>query len=142
MPAFGAGDNDLSLARRHAAYGFAVGAGEVFVFLVHPLLLAAAELPLDGPPDLLQKGGVLRPTLFQIAGEYPEQRPQHHHRGNKADNAGYDTVLFYQHTDQVQHDGRPDDAQPQLICSIAAIHEPAQSIAQTLKETHNSASIS
>ena len=140
--AFGTGNDDLSLACRHTAYGSASGAGEVLVLLVHPLLPAAAELPLDRPPDLLQKSGVLRPALFQIPGKDPKQRPQHQHCGDKADDAGQERDLFRQHPYDIQQDRAPDGTQTQLIGAVAAIHEPAQSVAQTLKETHNSASIS
>ena len=50
--ALGAGDDDLSLARRNAADGFAVFTGEVFVVLVSMAGLGVSTLILHAPPPV------------------------------------------------------------------------------------------
>lgn len=50
--ALGAGDDDLALAAGHAAHGAAVGAGEIFVFLVHAAHPAVSGAAAEGVIDL------------------------------------------------------------------------------------------
>ena len=120
--ALGTRDDDLALALGHAAHRAALGAGEVLVLLVHPLLLISGGAALDGPPHLLQKAGVLCPPLLQAAGKHAVHSDDQQHRGQKADDQMH-CLLFDEHVGHIQQQGRPDGGQAQLICAVAAIHK-------------------
>ena len=120
--ALGTRDDDLALALGHAAHRAALGAGEVLVLLVHPLLLISGGAALDGPPYLLQKAGVLCPPLLQAAGKHAVHGDDQQHRGQKADDQMH-CLLFDEHVGHIQQQGRPDGGQAQLICAVAAIHK-------------------
>jgi hypothetical protein len=105
------------------------------VLLVHPLLSAAGGAAPHRPPDLFQKAGVLRPALLQVPGEHAVDRDDQQHRGQEADGQ-MDGLLLDEDVDHVQQDRRPDGGQPQLIRTVAAVHEPRQRIADSFQKTH------
>lgn len=133
--ALGAGDDDLPLAPRHAAHRPAVGAGEILVLLVRPLLLITGSAALDRPPYLLQKAGVLRPALLQIPGEHAVDRDDQQHRGQEADDQ-VNGLLPDKHIDHIQQKHCPDGGQSQLIRAVASVHETRQRVADFFQKVH------
>ena len=133
--ALGTCDDDLALAPGHAAHRAALGAGEVLVLLIHPLLLISGGAALDGPPHLLQKAGVLCPPLLQAPGEHAVHGDDQQHRGQKADDQMH-CLLFDEHVGHIQEQGRPDSGQAQLICAVASVHKARQCVADSLQKIH------
>ena len=90
--ALGAGNNDFSLAHRYPADGFALLAGEIFMFLVSVAGSGAgaavfqAEIPVD---PLL----VFRPSFVEVLGKATEEDEQHQREQQRlADSDGQTTV--------------------------------------------------
>ena len=138
VAAAGAGDDDAPLPSGYAAHRAAAGAGEVPVLLVHPLLAASGDAPAHRPPDLLHEPCVLPAPLLQIPGKHPEQRPQHQNTRRKTDDAVYRRLALPQeHIDEVQQDRRPQHGQPQLIHTVAPVHETRQRVAYALQKVHS-----
>ena len=101
-------------------------------------LAASCDAPAHRPPDLLHEPCVLTAPLLQIPGKHPEQRPQHQNTRRKTDDAVYRRLALPQeHIDEVQQDRRPQHGQPQLIHTVAPVHETRQRVAYALQKVHS-----
>lgn len=105
MAAFGTGDHDPAFALRYAADCAAAGTGEIFMLLVHALLLGLTEASGNGIPEFIHKPGVFRSALLQIAGKHTEDRPDQKNGGNDPENNKRGFVL-QEHGDHIQQDRR------------------------------------
>ena len=132
----GAGDDNFASPAGNTADGGAVFAGKILVVLV----LHAVELALDGPPHLLQELGVLGAALLQVLGEHTEQRPEHQHAGHGAEDA-VSKIVLDEHIHDIQSNDGPDGKKTQMVCTVAAIHEAGQRIADFAKDTHRMPSL-
>ena len=137
VAAAGAGDDDAALPLRHAAHRAALGAGEVAVVLIHPLLPVSGDAAADGIPNLFHKAGVLRPALFQIAGKHTVQRQKYNDCGNETQNAVHRRLLVPQeNVDNIQQQRRPDHGQAEAVDTVTAIHKTRKRVADALEEVH------